>query len=198
MSDDHQGCLSQRHRSSGAPCPEAKSTEPSSRFTDTNLTVRNEASEISVQQVISRGGFLPPLPQFYQCPTRKGNNKFGIVRAGVNQNPGDSYDVRGIAARWSACVCPCQRVTHAVAHIGAGLGVKMVCYSFLVGLFHPGLSAGFDRRLHGVPGYPHSKPQKACGPALLLSLAEFTAFADNISERLLTFHYIPVLLALAR
>jgi hypothetical protein len=28
----------------------------------------------------------------------------------------------------------------------------MVRYSFLVRLFHPRLSAGFDRRFHGVPG----------------------------------------------
>jgi O-antigen/teichoic acid export membrane protein len=30
----------------------------------------------------------------------------------------------------------------------------MVCYSFLVRLLHPLLSAGFDRRFHGVPGIP--------------------------------------------
>jgi len=30
----------------------------------------------------------------------------------------------------------------------------MVCYSFLVRLFHPLLSTGFDRRFHGVPGIP--------------------------------------------
>jgi len=28
----------------------------------------------------------------------------------------------------------------------------MVCYSFLVRLLHPRLSAGFDRRFHDVPG----------------------------------------------
>jgi len=38
-----------------------------------------------------------------------------------------------------------------VAHVGAGLGVKMVRYSSLVRLFHPLLSAGFDRRFQNVP-----------------------------------------------
>ena len=75
--------------------------------------------------------------------------------------PGEVIALRGpfgVAARWLACVCPCQRFAYAVARVGAGLGVKMVCYSFLVRLLHPLLSAGFDRRFHDVPGI-----KNACG-----------------------------------
>jgi hypothetical protein len=35
----------------------------------------------------------------------------------------------------------------------------MVCYSFLVRLSHPLLSAGFDRRFHGVPEIPLEVPR---------------------------------------
>jgi hypothetical protein len=36
----------------------------------------------------------------------------------------------------------------------------MVRYSFLVRLSHPRLSAGFDRRFHGVPGILRKKQEK--------------------------------------
>jgi hypothetical protein len=68
--------------------------------------------------------------------------------------PGEVIALRGpfgIGAQWLACVCPCQRFTRSVTRAGAGLWVKMVRYSFLVRLFHPLLSAGFDRRFQDVP-----------------------------------------------
>ena len=72
MPDDKQGLIEET-KSIGALCVETKSTEPSKRFLDTNLTVRNEASEISVFQISHaadfsrRTGILPPsYPQWQQ------------------------------------------------------------------------------------------------------------------------------------
>jgi hypothetical protein len=66
-----------------------------------------------------------------------------------------SSDSSKFGAQWLACVCPCRCFTHGLAAIGARLGVKVVCYSFLVRLLHPLLHAGLSRRFHGVPGTPN-------------------------------------------
>ena len=49
-------------------------------------------------------------------------------------------------ARFPARRCLCLRFTRHLAAPGARLEVKMVRYSFLVGLFHPRLHAGLSRR----------------------------------------------------
>lgn len=51
-------------------------------------------------------------------------------------------------ARFLARRCLCLHFTWHLAAPGARLEVKMVRYSFLVGLFHPRLHAGLSRRLH--------------------------------------------------
>jgi len=51
-------------------------------------------------------------------------------------------------ARFLARRCLCLRFTRHLAAPSARLEVKMVRYSFLVGLFHPRLHAGLSRRLH--------------------------------------------------
>src|SRR6267378_6534933 len=50
-------------------------------------------------------------------------------------------------ARFLARRCLCLRFTRHLAAPSARLEVKMVRYSFLVGLFHPRLHAGLSRRL---------------------------------------------------
>ena len=50
-------------------------------------------------------------------------------------------------ARFPARRCLCLRFTRILTAPGARLEVKMVRYSFLVGLFHPRLHAGLSRRL---------------------------------------------------
>src|SRR6266852_9627342 len=50
-------------------------------------------------------------------------------------------------ARFPARRCLCLRFTRHLAAPSARLEVKMVRYSFLVGLFHPRLHAGLSRRL---------------------------------------------------
>jgi hypothetical protein len=51
------------------------------------------------------------------------------------------------AARFLARRCLCLHFTRRLAAPSARLEVKMVRYSFLVGLFHPRLHAGLSRRL---------------------------------------------------
>src|SRR6185312_4820741 len=53
-------------------------------------------------------------------------------------------------AQFPACRCLCLRFTRRLAAPGARLEVKMVRYSFLVGLFHPRLHAGLSRRLRSL------------------------------------------------
>ena len=50
-------------------------------------------------------------------------------------------------AQFPARRCLCLRFTRILTAPSARLEVKMVCYSFLVGLFHPRLHAGLSRRL---------------------------------------------------
>jgi hypothetical protein len=50
-------------------------------------------------------------------------------------------------ARFLARQCLCLHFTRHLTAPGARLEVKMVRYSFLVGLFHPRLHAGLSRRL---------------------------------------------------
>src|SRR6202043_4223281 len=50
-------------------------------------------------------------------------------------------------AQFPARRCLCLRFTRHLAAPSARLEVKMVRYSFLVGLFHPRLNAGLSRRL---------------------------------------------------
>jgi hypothetical protein len=50
-------------------------------------------------------------------------------------------------ARFLARRCLCLHFTRSLAAPSARLEVKMVRYSFLVGLFHPRLHAGLSRRL---------------------------------------------------
>jgi len=50
-------------------------------------------------------------------------------------------------ARFPARRCLCLHFTWSLTAPGARLEVKMVRYSFLVGLFHPRLHAGLSRRL---------------------------------------------------
>src|SRR5438045_8479881 len=50
-------------------------------------------------------------------------------------------------AQFPARRCLCLRFTRYLAAPSARLEVKMVRYSFLVGLFHPRLHAGLSRRL---------------------------------------------------
>src|SRR6267142_25152 len=50
-------------------------------------------------------------------------------------------------AQFPARRCLCLRFTRHLAAPSARLEVKMVRYSFLVGLFHPRLHAGLSRRL---------------------------------------------------
>src|ERR1043165_7533652 len=50
-------------------------------------------------------------------------------------------------ARFLARRCLCLRFTRCLTAPSARLEVKMVRYSFLVGLFHPRLHAGLSRRL---------------------------------------------------
>ena len=59
-------------------------------------------------------------------------------------------------ARFLARRCLCLHFTWSLAAPGARLEVKMVRYSFLVGLFHPRLRAGLSRRLRRGrdSGYP--------------------------------------------
>src|SRR3981081_1195441 len=61
-------------------------------------------------------------------------------------------------ARFLARRCLCLRFTRHLAAPNARLEVKMVRYSFLVGLFHPRLHAGLSRRLrmltHGGSASP--------------------------------------------
>src|ERR1700684_152262 len=62
--------------------------------------------------------------------------------------------------------CLCLRFTRHLAAPSARLEVKMVRYSFLVGLFHPRLHAGLSRRLRRGrdSGYPLPPAQtRACG-----------------------------------
>src|SRR5205085_7442354 len=53
-------------------------------------------------------------------------------------------------ARFLARRCLCLHFTWHLAAPGARLEVKMVRYSFLVGLFHPRLHAGLSRRLRSL------------------------------------------------
>lgn len=53
-------------------------------------------------------------------------------------------------ARFLARRCLCLRFTRYLAAPSARLEVKMVRYSFLVGLFHPRLHAGLSRRLRSL------------------------------------------------
>ena len=53
-------------------------------------------------------------------------------------------------ARFLARRCLCLHFTRHLAAPGARLKVKMVRYSFLVGLFHPRLHAGLSRRLRSL------------------------------------------------
>src|SRR5713226_3433300 len=53
-------------------------------------------------------------------------------------------------ARFLARRCLCLHFTRHLAAPGARLEVKMVRYSFLVGLFHPRLHAGLSRRLRSL------------------------------------------------
>ena len=53
-------------------------------------------------------------------------------------------------ARFLARRCLCLRFTRHLAAPGAKHEVKMVRYSFLVGLFHPRLHAGLSRRLRSL------------------------------------------------
>src|SRR5262245_60438405 len=53
-------------------------------------------------------------------------------------------------ARFLARRCPCLHFTRHLTAPSARLGVKMVRYSFLVGLFHPRLHAGLSRRLRSL------------------------------------------------
>src|SRR5271154_4004593 len=54
-------------------------------------------------------------------------------------------------AQFPARRCLCLRFTRPLTAPSARLEVKMVRYSFLVGLFHPRLHAGLSRRLRSVP-----------------------------------------------
>jgi hypothetical protein len=53
-------------------------------------------------------------------------------------------------ARFPARRCLCLHFTRHLAAPSARLEVKMVRYSFLVGLFHPLLHAGLSRRLRSL------------------------------------------------
>src|SRR6266853_210025 len=53
-------------------------------------------------------------------------------------------------AQFPARRCLCLCVTRRLAAPSARLEVKMVRYSFLVGLLHPRLHAGLSRRLHSL------------------------------------------------
>src|SRR5438045_7673225 len=53
-------------------------------------------------------------------------------------------------AQFPARRCLCLRFTRHLAAPSARLEVKMVRYSFLVGLFHPRLHAGLSRRLRSL------------------------------------------------
>src|SRR5690348_6946727 len=53
-------------------------------------------------------------------------------------------------AQFLARQCLCLRFTQLLAKLGARLEVKMVRYSFLVGLFHPRLHAGLSRRFRSL------------------------------------------------
>src|SRR5271157_3170330 len=53
-------------------------------------------------------------------------------------------------ARFLARRCLCLHFTWSLTAPGARLEVKMVRYSFLVGLFHPRLHAGLSRRLRSL------------------------------------------------
>src|SRR5437764_15391471 len=53
-------------------------------------------------------------------------------------------------ARFLARRCLCLHFTRHLTAPGARLEVKMVRYSFLVGLFHPRLHAGLSRRLRSL------------------------------------------------
>ena len=53
-------------------------------------------------------------------------------------------------ARFLARRCLCLHFTRRLAAPSARLEVKMVRYSFLVGLFHPRLRAGLSRRLRSL------------------------------------------------
>src|ERR1700719_2492824 len=70
-------------------------------------------------------------------------------------------------AQFPARRCLCLRFTRHLAAPSARLEVKMVRYSFLVGLFHPRLHAGLSRRLrllHDLAAAGHSLQ-----PRLILS-----------------------------
>src|SRR5689334_4423630 len=64
------------------------------------------------------------------------------------------------AARFLARRCLGLRFARHLAAPGARLEVKMVRYSFLVGLFHPQLHAGLSRRLrsHTIAARKHAHP----------------------------------------
>jgi len=69
-------------------------------------------------------------------------------------------------AQFPARRCLCLRFTRHLAAPSARLEVKMVRYSFLVGLFHPRLHAGLSRRLRrGRDGRYRPPPAqtRACG-----------------------------------
>src|SRR5437763_3038576 len=53
-------------------------------------------------------------------------------------------------ARFLARRCPCLHFTRHLTAPSARLGVKMVRYSFLAGLFHPHLHAGLSRRFRSL------------------------------------------------
>src|SRR5438445_10957824 len=53
-------------------------------------------------------------------------------------------------AQFPARRCLCLRFTRHLTAPSARLEVKMVRYSFLVGLFHPRLHAGLSRRLRSL------------------------------------------------
>src|SRR5271157_1314158 len=59
-------------------------------------------------------------------------------------------------ARFLARRCLCLHFTWSLTAPGARLEVKMVRYSFLVGLFHPRLHAGLSRRLRSLADAAHS------------------------------------------
>src|SRR3979411_283125 len=62
-------------------------------------------------------------------------------------------------ARFLARRCLCLRFTRCLTAPSARLEVKMVRYSFLVGLFHPRLHAGLSRRFGSITlSPPHRNP----------------------------------------
>jgi hypothetical protein len=66
-------------------------------------------------------------------------------------------------AQFPARRCLCLHFTWLLADPGARLEVKMVRYSFLVGLFHPLLHAGLSRRLRSLTGAARSTDLRGFG-----------------------------------